>query len=239
MSNDLSGLAGLLARVRTRAAVGGGGRTTAMATMAAAMMTARFLVPAETLSAQSVTLSATGAHADHALLDDMRGFRFVVEPPFGKRSLALRLGVSRLTSSRRGPAFTCSGLSAPGQQCAAEPARTTGALTWVLLGISGRVFERPGLELRVAADALAGNTRSRTAGQTSGRVLNGSEIVLGGAADATVRWYPGNGRLGVALGAGYTATGIAGGEQCVDCYIAFDRGPGVGMVSLGVTYRGR
>ncbi|HYW33371.1 MAG TPA: hypothetical protein VE869_17855 [Gemmatimonas sp.] len=191
------------------------------------------------LSAQSISVSAVSAHVDNPLLDDMIGGGFVVESPVGSRSLALRLGATGLASSRDGRSVTCAGFTPPGQVCTAEPTRTTGKLYWGLVGISGQLYDRSNVEIRLAIDALAGNTTTRIRGRTSGRELRGSELLLGGAADATLRWFPRSGRWGVGAGAGYSAFAVPGGDDCVDCYLAFQRGFGAATGTLGVTYRGK
>jgi hypothetical protein len=185
--------------------------------------------------AQSVTISATSAAAQHPLLgESLDGASIALRTR--EAPITYQADVSRMRARSGRIGSPCAGLIRPGT-CPPEPLRDDARLFGASGGAAFRVLRAQRVTLAVTADLTLASIRADTRGLTSGDGLSASKTLWGAALGARASWRPVRRvPLALELGAAIGTLSPVSEDRVVDGYTPFESPFEVRRVQLGVTW---
>ena len=184
--------------------------------------------------AQSIAFGVNGAAVDahHSLMGNaLTGVGAHIEwHPLAPLSWRLRFQAASGESERFG--IPCGGFILP-EECPVEPIRDDSRMAMTTFGIARRIGRPAALYAAVTADAGLAYVRANSRGQSSGRELNASKVMLNGWIGLQGSWLVP--RTPVALRVSADVGRVTANQmtKVVDGYEPFDDGFGVRRLSIG------
>jgi hypothetical protein len=189
-------------------------------------------------SAQSVTVSATSAAAQHPLLgESLVGASIAVRTREAPTTFQFEVSHARARSGRIGA--PCAGLIRPGS-CPPEPLRDDARFLSASGGGALRVLRAERVSVALTGDLSLASMRADTRGETSGGRLFASKTLWGATLGARAAWTPMRRvPLDLELGVGIGTLSPIREDDVVDGYTPFESQFEVRRAQFGITWRYR